>query len=474
VSDQVQLQTTCYFVHQGVANEFITSAIAKINLEENKGVEGGIIYRANDALAVYTGYQMLNWMVGVSYDVNISGLTNGSGAFELTLTYQPKAKVKEPKKLSEKETQKAIKDSLNNQALLTAKLMQSKGAKQIVVKEKESKIIKQQRVPLTKPLIIPDKEDIAKVESKSPVVIANNNVEEIDVIKAENKVVLTAPLVIEEREDIALISSKHEVKAIEIVEKEQEIIHEKPISLTAPLMIADRDTELTAIASVKTASTIKIEEVEDEIKSTDKIALTNPLVIEEREEISQVLAPKNAQVLPEENLAILPVQDEKVALTSPLEIPEQEIAGRDSTPELIKKNVEMVIITESDNDLQIAVSPAQPLTAPMFDEPSINEISANYMTFTRNSTAVDQIQVIDIVEPVYDSLWFNSNYQVTLVADSRDKEQLSLPRLKAVQNVLIKKGVAKERIKLVLNDDQLNAATENYQGAVYLKVQSVK
>jgi len=474
VSDQVQLQSTCYFVHQGVANEFITSAIAKINLEENKGVEGGIIYRANDALAVYSGYQMSNWMVGVSYDVNISGLTNGNGAFELTLTYQPKAKVKEPKKLSVKENQKAVKDSLDKQVMLTAEVMVSKEAKPIVVKEKEAKIIKQQRVPLTKPLVIPDKEDIAKVESKSPVVIANNNAEEIDVIKAENKVELTAPLVIEEREDLATITPKHEFKEIEIVEEEENIINEQPISLNAPLVIADRDTEMVAIANVKTATPIDIEEVEDEIKSTDKIELTNPLVIEEREEIYEVLDPKNAQVLPEENVSILPVQDEKVALTAPLEIPEQEIAVRDSAPELIKKDVEMVIITESDNDLQIAVSPAQPLTAPKFDEPTINEVSANFMTFKRNSTAVDQIQVIDVVEPVYDSLWFNSNYQVTLVADSRDKEQLSLPRLKAVQNVLIKKGVAKDRIKLVLKDDGLNPATDNYQGAVYLKVQSVK
>jgi hypothetical protein len=75
---------------------------------------------------------------------------------------------------------------------------------------------------------------------------------------------------------------------------------------------------------------------------------------------------------------------------------------------------------------------------------------------------------------VYDSLWFNSNYQVTLVADSRDKEQLNLPRLKAVQNVLIKKGVSKDRIKLVLKDDTIKSDGDNYQGAVYLKVQSVK
>jgi hypothetical protein len=413
-------------------------------------------------------------MVGVSYDVNISGLTNGNGAFELTLTYQPKAKIKEPKKLSVKENQKAVKDSLDKQARLTAEVMESKEAKPIVVKEKEAKIIKQQRVPLTKPLVIPDKEDIAKVESKSPVIIANIT-EEVDAIKVQDKVKLSAPLVIEEREDLAMITPKQDFKVIEIAATEQNVIKELPISLTAPLVITDRDTDMVAIVDVKTAAPIKIEEVEHTIQPIEKIALTNPLIIEENEEISEVLVPKNALVLPEDSLAILPTQDTKVELTAPLEIPEQEIAVRDSAPELMKKNADLIIITESDNDLQIAISPAVQLTAPKVEEDkTIDEISANYMTFNHNSTAVDQIQVIDILEPVYDSLWFNKNYQVTLVADSRDKQQLNLPRLKAVQNALIKKGVSKDRIKLVMKDDELKAGSESYSGAVYLKVQSVK
>jgi hypothetical protein len=473
VSDQVQLQSTCYFIHQGVSNEFITSAIVKVNLEEDKGVEGGIIYRSNDAVAIYTGYQLSNWMVGISYDVNVSGLTNGNGAFELTLTYQPKAKVKEPKKLVVKENQKAIKDSIAKQVMLTAEVMAPNEAKPIVVKEKELKITKQQRVPLTKPLIISDKEDIVKVESKSPVIIANNT-EEVDAIKALNKVELTAPLVIEERENIATITPKHELKVIETSDNEQSIIRENHIAITAPLVIADRDTELTAIADTKLATPITVDETEINVMPIEKISLTSPLFMEEREEISQVIASKNVQVIPEDTIAMLPAQDEKVVLTAPLEIPEQEIVVRDSAPELIKKNVEMVIITESDDDLQIAVSPAEPLTTPKYDAPSISDVSANYMTFKQNSAVVDQIQVIDVVEPVYDSLWFNSNYQVTLVADSRDKEQLSLPRLKAVQNVLIKKGVSKDRIKLVLKDDTIKSEGDNYQGAVYLKVQSVK
>lgn len=476
VSDQVQLQSTCYFVHQGVANEFITSAIAKVNLEENKGVEGGIIYRANDALAIYTGYQLSNWMVGVSYDINVSGLTNGNGAFELTLTYQPRAKVKEPKKLSTKETVKATKDSIAQQEALTAELVNPKEANPIVIKEKEQKVVKGQRVPLTKPLLIPDKEEIATAESKKPIVIATNYIDENDIIKPTTKVELTAPVMkAEDEEELVAITSIKEIKVVVNTDIEETPQQVEKVALSQPLIIADVEEVVEEKIATKKATPITINGAEETLRTAEQTPLSAPLVIEEREDFEPIAAIKEIKLIQEESSIEAPVKSVAVSLTALLEIAEEEIAVRDSAPELIKKNAELVIITESDDELQIAVSPIVPLTAPkMDDEKSISDISASCMTFNRNSTAVDQIQVIDIVEPVYDSLWFNKDYQVTLVADSRDKEQLSLPRLKAVQQVLIKKGVSKDRIKLVMKDDELNRGSENYSGAVYLKVQSVK
>lgn len=476
INDQVQLQTTSYFVHQGVANEFITSAIAKVNLEENKGVEGGIIYRSNDALALYSGYQLSNWMVGVSYDININGLTNGNGAFELTLTYQPKAKVKEPKKLAVKENQKAIKDSIADQALLTAELVNPKEAKPLVVKEKEQKVVKSQRVPLTKPLIIPDKEEIAPIESKSPVLIATNHVEENDIIKPTTKVELTAPVMKgDDEEELVAINSIKEIKTIIDTNTDETILPTQKVVLNQPLTIEDVEEVAAENIAIKNATPIVVSETEETLKPVEQASLSAPLVIEEREDLQPIASIKEIQLVAEENIFVAPVKSELVPLSAPLEVAEEEVAVLDSAPELIKKNAELVIITESDDDLQIAVSPAVPLTAPKVEEEkSVSDISTNYMTFNHNSAAVNQIQVIDILEPVYDSLWFNKDYQVTLVADSRDKEQLNLPRLKAVQNVLIKKGVSKDRIKLVMKDNEFNTDSENYSGAVYLKVQSVK
>jgi hypothetical protein len=280
---------------------------------------------------------------------------------------------------------------------------------------------------------------------------------------------------VEDEEELVAISSIKEIKVVVKTDKEEILQPIEKVALSQPLIIADVEEVVVEKIATKNVAPIIINDNEETLKTAEQTPLTAPLVIEEREELQPIAAIKEIKLIQEENSLEVPVKSASVSLSAPLEIAEEEVAVRDSAPELIKKNAELVIITESDDELQIAVSPAIPLTAPKVEEEKmVNEISANYMTFNRNSTAVDQIQVIDVLEPVYDSLWFNKDYQVTLVADSRDKEQLNLLRLKAVQNVLIKKGVSKDRIKLVMKDDELNIGTGNYSGAVYLKVQSVK
>ncbi|MBK7684211.1 MAG: type IX secretion system membrane protein PorP/SprF [Bacteroidetes bacterium] len=84
--------------------------MVKLPLDGRDNVEGGLLFRNKDAAALYAGYQWNNFMLGMSYDVNLSGVTGGPGAFELTLTYIPKAKEKkEPSKKKEKDKKSAPK-----------------------------------------------------------------------------------------------------------------------------------------------------------------------------------------------------------------------------------------------------------------------------------------------------------------------------------------------------------------------------
>lgn len=94
------------FTQQQFAKELQSSITVRLPMEDRNQVEGGLIFRNKDAVALYAGYQWNSFMAGMSYDVNISGATGGPGAFELSLTYIPKAKVKkeETKKKSKSPT----------------------------------------------------------------------------------------------------------------------------------------------------------------------------------------------------------------------------------------------------------------------------------------------------------------------------------------------------------------------------------
>lgn len=60
-------------------------------------------------------------------------------------------------------------------------------------------------------------------------------------------------------------------------------------------------------------------------------------MIEEREDFEPIAAIKEIKLIQEESSIEAPVKSVAVSLTAPLEIAEEEIAVRDSAPELIKK-----------------------------------------------------------------------------------------------------------------------------------------
>lgn len=119
LSEALTITPMITFSQQQFAQELLGGVIVKMPLEERNNIEGGLLFRNKDAAALYAGYQWNNFMFGMSYDVNISGLTGGPGAFELTLTYIPKAKEKKDPTKKEKDkklveqpkTETAVKNS---------------------------------------------------------------------------------------------------------------------------------------------------------------------------------------------------------------------------------------------------------------------------------------------------------------------------------------------------------------------------
>jgi type IX secretion system PorP/SprF family membrane protein len=111
VNDQVTVSPMILYSQQFTAKEIVVGSVVKLPMQDRNNVEGGIFYRHKDAVAIYAGYQWNSVAAGLSYDVNISGVTGGPGAFELTLTYIPKAKEKKtdaPKKEKEKKEKSTV------------------------------------------------------------------------------------------------------------------------------------------------------------------------------------------------------------------------------------------------------------------------------------------------------------------------------------------------------------------------------
>lgn len=102
LSEHLIITPSILWAQQQFANELMASTIVKVPLEERNHVEGGLIYRNKDAVAAYAGYQWNSFMLGVSYDVNVSGIGRNASAFELSLTYIPKAKEKKEEKKKQK------------------------------------------------------------------------------------------------------------------------------------------------------------------------------------------------------------------------------------------------------------------------------------------------------------------------------------------------------------------------------------
>ncbi|HEY6505670.1 MAG TPA: PorP/SprF family type IX secretion system membrane protein [Chitinophagaceae bacterium] len=78
------------FMKQGTASEAMLGTYVQLNVNAETDVMIGGYYRVNDAIAPFVGFDWRNFIVGLSYDANISNLnsmTRNVNSFELSLSY---------------------------------------------------------------------------------------------------------------------------------------------------------------------------------------------------------------------------------------------------------------------------------------------------------------------------------------------------------------------------------------------------
>lgn len=97
LSKQLELRPSVLFVKQENFKEVNVGMLANFSLDNMNVLQLGIYNRMKDAVIAYAGYQVSNFFLGISYDINTSALSNSTksrGGFEISLTYVPKGKIK--------------------------------------------------------------------------------------------------------------------------------------------------------------------------------------------------------------------------------------------------------------------------------------------------------------------------------------------------------------------------------------------
>ena len=90
LSQRTSIVPHALFMQQGTAREMMLGTYVQLNVNEYTDFMFGGYYRFNDAVAPFVGIDWKNFIMGLSYDVNVSRLgtfTRNVNAFELSLTY---------------------------------------------------------------------------------------------------------------------------------------------------------------------------------------------------------------------------------------------------------------------------------------------------------------------------------------------------------------------------------------------------
>lgn len=90
VNERFSITPNILYLKQGNASEQMAGVFAQLGANEYTDVLFGVNYRVKDAVSPYFGVAFHNFVVGASYDVNISDLgkaVTGTNAIEFSLTY---------------------------------------------------------------------------------------------------------------------------------------------------------------------------------------------------------------------------------------------------------------------------------------------------------------------------------------------------------------------------------------------------
>ncbi len=444
LKESVTITPMFVYASQQSAKELMGAVMVKLPLDGRDNVEGGIIFRNKDAVALYAGYQWNSFMMGISYDANISGLTGGPGAFELTLTYIPKAKVKKaPEKKKENDKKKA------------PEVKKKAPAAKIPVSDNKPKVA----VPVVTPA---PKEKPVTVKPAAPEV--KNDAK----VKAVPSQPVPAP-----KANVPIPAAKNEPP----VDISTATPRPLPVGVKQEL---SKPTPVRKIVNKRLGLPLEIKEPEAPVvvavinENIDK-AVVKPLPTKVKSEVNKLIPQKKS----ENAVAGLPLNNPDpdsvsvpVPAPAPVPVPVADADGdgvadaNDPCP-YIKGSAKHKGCPDTDGDGIIDSNDACPLEAgtketngcavkgTLTEEGSPITQHFGNIEFKTSSAEVHGLYKLDIIEPAIDSLFEHDDLMLVITGhtdsegDALFNMNLSQARADAVKAIFIRKGLPEEKIQTV-------------------------
>ncbi len=396
VNEKIEIDPSVIMSMQQFSKELMFGSKAAYKFDTRTRAEGGIYIRNKESAMVYAGYQWNSMMVGISYDITTSGAVAGPGAFEISLTYIPKAKVKKDKK-------EAAADSTASN-----KVLAKKGPEKPSIEEKKEVAVdssaRNRETAITSPEVKP--EPIPAEEKKETAIVTP------EVNKGE-----ASPS--SENKDGAKSETANEKAALASIEiKQEQKEMPKATAVTAPTII------------IKPISSLPITPKVTSVNTADKDIDTDG-----------------------DGINDLP----------------------DECP-FLKGNAANHGCPDSDNDGINDLVDRCPMEKGTIErngcpgETTVAKNAEGFIRFDVNSSEIKGFDIIDILEPVADSLYFNNNLKLVITGhtdDEGDEEYnmyLSQDRADAVKQYFVDHGIPSEKIETLGYGERMPYADNATEG----------
>jgi outer membrane protein OmpA-like peptidoglycan-associated protein len=390
----------------------------KLPLQNRNSFEAGALARNKDAIAIYAGYQWNNLMAGFSYDANISGVTGGPGAFELTLTYIPKAKEKKEKP----------------------------------AKPEKEKPEPKKNVPATKAHIVTPVPPAVKPQEVKPEPPAQK------IIPPVQPQAVKTPAPVHKREPVITVTPAPRRPQVKL---------SIPIHQFTPVVRPQLKLNIPE----------PVREPAETILPAKKLLTVNIKVpVQNYSPVSRVVTKVTPPALKRDTTAVVVPAPKPVPVIKPdpkpvVKAPEPDTDG-DGIPDASDKCVyikgpgitngcpdsDQDGIADSDDACPMVAGLPEnkgcPKAAETAPAPAITK-SVGRIEFKTNSDEIKGIVRFEVIEPIVDFLYYNKEYRIVISGhtDSEGTElfnmQLSQKRADAIKAILIRKGVEESRISTV-------------------------